>query len=60
MIKFKPENLNDTFRTFPRTLMEAFPEEPQWVEPMPLHEVVLYGLAVFVVAFLAILLILGG
>ena len=60
MIKFKPENLNDTFRTFPRTLMEAFPKEPQWVEPMPLHEVVLYGLAAFVVAFLAILLILGG
>ena len=58
MIKFKHED--DTFRTFPRTLMEAFPKEPQWVEPMPLHEVVLYGLAAFVVAFLAILLILGG
>ena len=60
MIKFKPENLNDTFKRFPRTLMDAFPEAPQWIEPMPLHEVVLYGLAAFVVAFLAILLILGG
>ena len=60
MIKFKPENLNDTFRTFPRTLIDAFPEEPQWVEPMPLHEVVLYCLAAFVVGFLAVLLILGG
>jgi hypothetical protein len=58
MIKFKHED--DTFKRFPRTLMEAFPKEPQWVEPMPLHEVVLYGLAAFVVAFLAILLILGG
>ena len=58
MIKFKHHD--DTFKRFPRTLMEAFPKEPQWVEPMPLHEVVLYGLAAFVVAFLAILLILGG
>ena len=58
MIKFKHHD--DTFKRFPRTLMEAFPEAPEWVEPMPLHEVVLYGLAAFVVAFLAILLILGG
>ena len=60
MIKFKPENLNDTFKRFPRTLMDAFPHAPQWIEPMPLHEIVLYGLGLFVVAFLAILLILGG
>ena len=58
MIKFKHHD--DAFKRFPRTLMDAFPEAPQWVEPMPLHEVVLYGLAAFVVAFLAILLILGG
>ena len=58
MIKFKHHD--DTFKRFPRTLMEAFPEAPKWVEPMPLHEVVLYGLAAFVAAFLAILLILGG
>ena len=58
MIKFKHHD--DTFKRFPRTLMEAFPEAPQWIEPMPLHERVLYGLGLFVVAFLAILLILGG
>jgi hypothetical protein len=40
--------------------MDAFPDAPQWQEPMPLHEVVLYGLAAFVVGFLAVLLILGG
>ena len=28
MIKFKPENLNDTHRRFPRTLSEAFPHAP--------------------------------
>jgi hypothetical protein len=59
MIKFKPENLNDTFKRFPRTLMEAFPEAPQWIEPMPLHEVVLYGLAAFVAGLITLLLILG-
>jgi hypothetical protein len=59
MIKFKPENLNDTFRTFPRTLMDAFPEEPEWVEPTPLHEVVLYGLAAFAAGLITLLLILG-
>jgi len=58
MIKFKYHD--DNFRQFPRTLMDAFPEEPQWVEPMPTHEVVLYCLAAFVVGFLAVLLILGG
>ena len=57
MIKFKHED--DTFRTFPRTLMEAFPKEPQWVEPMPLHEIVLYGLGLFVVGFITVLLVMG-
>jgi hypothetical protein len=59
MIKFKPENLNDTFRTFPRTLMDAFPEAPKWVEPTPLHEVVLYGLGLITLALLTFLLILS-
>ena len=58
MLKFKHHD--DNFRQFPRTLMDAFPEDPKWVEPTPLHEVVLYGLAAFVVGFLAVLLILGG
>ena len=59
MIKFKPENLNDTTRRFPRTLMEAFPSAPEWVEPMPLHEVVLYGLGLITLALLTFLLILS-
>ena len=57
MIKFKHED--DTFRTFPRTLMEAFPKEPQWIEPTPLHEIVLYGLGLFVVGFITVLLVMG-
>jgi len=28
MIRFKPQNLNDTPRRFPRTLQEAFPDAP--------------------------------
>ena len=59
MIRFKPENLNDTFRTFPRTLMDAFPDAPKWQEPMPLHEVVLYGLGLITLALLTFLLILS-
>ena len=57
MIKFKHHD--DTFKRFPRNLMDAFPEAPQWVEPMPLHEVVLYGLAAFVVGFITLLLVMG-
>ena len=57
MIKFKHED--DTFRTFPRTLMDAFPEAPQWIEPTPLHEIVLYGLGLFVVGFITVLLVMG-
>jgi hypothetical protein len=57
MIKFKFHD--DNFRQFPRTLMDAFPEEPQWVEPMPLHEVVLYGLGLITLALLTFLLILS-
>jgi hypothetical protein len=58
MLKFKHHD--DTFKQFPRTLMDAFPDAPKWVEPTPLHEVVLYGLGLFVVGLLAVLLILGG
>ena len=57
MIKFKHED--NTFKRFPRTLMDAFPEAPQWVEPMPLHEIVLYGLGLFVVGFITVLLVMG-
>ena len=57
MIKFKHHD--DTFKRFPRSLMEAFPEAPQWVEPMPLHEIVLYGLGLIILALLTFLLILS-
>ena len=57
MIKFKHHD--DTFKRFPRTLMEAFPEAPQWVEPMPLHEIVLYGFGLITLALLTFLLILS-
>jgi len=57
MLKFKHHD--ETFKQFPRTLMEAFPEAPHWQKPMPLHEVVLYCLGAFVVGFITLLLILG-
>jgi hypothetical protein len=57
MLKFKHHD--DTFKQFPRTLMDAFPEAPKWQEPMPLHEVVLYGLGLITLALLTFLLILS-
>ena len=57
MIKFKHED--NTFKRFHRTLMEAFPKEPQWIEPTPLHEIVLYGLGLITLALLTFLLILS-
>jgi hypothetical protein len=57
MIKFKHHD--DTFKQFPRTLMDAFPEAPKWVEPTPLHEVVLYGLGLITLVLLTFLLILS-
>ena len=57
MIKFKHED--NTFKRFPRTLMDAFPDAPKWVEPTPLHEVVLYGLGLITLALLTFLLILS-
>ena len=57
MIKFKHHD--ETFKRFPRTLMDAFPKEPQWIEPMPLHEIVLYGLGLITLALLTFLLILS-
>jgi hypothetical protein len=59
MIKFKPEYLNDTHRRFPRTLAEAFPTAPDWLEDAPestADRVIAY-LAMFVVGFLTALLV---
>lgn len=58
MIKFKPENLNDTPRRFPRTLAEAFPSCPSWGESAaPLADRVLIYLCAFATGFLVALVV---
>jgi hypothetical protein len=57
MIKFKPENLNDTPRRFPRTLSEAFPAAPAWQDEPPLSDRVLIYLCAFATGFLTALLV---
>ena len=57
MIKFKPENLNDTPRRFPRTLQEAFPSAPEWQEKPPLSDRVLVYLCAFSTGFLTALIV---
>lgn len=57
MIKFKPENLNDTSRRFPRTLQEAFPSSPVWQDKPPLSDRVLIYLCAFATGFLTALLV---
>jgi hypothetical protein len=51
MIK-TPSPDNDTFRRFPRTLQEAFPSCPEWVEKPPLSDTVLTYLCAFSTGFL--------
>jgi len=60
MIKFKPENLNDTPRRFPRTLYEAFPQAPNWEQAPttpPLSDRVLMYTCAFAAGFLFALLV---
>lgn len=57
MIKFKPENLNDTTRMYPRTLRDAFPSNPEWQDEAPLHDKVLYAIGLFCIGFLTALLV---
>ena len=57
MIKFKPESLNDTTRTYPRTLQEAFPSAPEWQESPHLADKVLVYLALYVAGYLTALLV---
>jgi len=57
MIKFKPENLNDTPRRFPRTLYEAFPHAPEWQDKHPLSDRVLIYLCAFATGFLFALVV---
>jgi hypothetical protein len=59
MIKFKPENLNDTTRRFPRTLQEAFPSSPDWQEKPHAADKVMGYLACFVAGYLVALLTMG-
>lgn len=55
MIKFKHHD--DTFKQFPRTLMEAFPSAPEWQDRTPLHDKVLTYLCAFSTGFLVALLV---
>ena len=60
MIKFKPQDLNDTTRRFPRTLYEAFPQAPDWEQApttAPLSDRVLIYLCAFATGFLTALLV---
>jgi len=58
MIKFKPEDLNDTTRRFPRTLSEAFPSLPHWgQDEAPLSDKVLMYACAFATGFLTALLV---
>jgi len=57
MIKFKPQDLNNTTRMYPRTLREAFPSSPEWQEKPPLSDRVLMYTCAFATGFLTALLV---
>jgi len=59
MIRFKPENLNDTPRRYPRTLQQAFPHAPEWQDKPPLSDRVLIYLCAFATGFLTALIVLS-
>jgi hypothetical protein len=59
MIKFKPQDLNDTTRRFPRSLSEAFPSAPEWEDKPPLSDRIIVYLGCFVAGYL-IGLFIGG
>jgi hypothetical protein len=59
MIKFKPENLNDTPRRYPRTLQQAFPHAPAWQDKPPLSDRVLMYACAFATGFLTALIVFG-
>jgi hypothetical protein len=58
MIK-APNPENDTTRTFPRTLREAFPSAPEWQDKAPLADRVVIYLGCFVAGYLLCLITLG-
>jgi hypothetical protein len=55
MIKFKHED--DTFRTFPRTLMEAFPDAPEWQDKPHMADRIIVYLGCFVAGYLTALIV---
>ena len=58
MIK-APSPDNDTPRRFPRTLQEAFPSCPEWVDKPPLHDKVVMYLGCFVAGYITALVAMG-
>ena len=64
MIKIKPQDLNPTTRTYPRTLQEAFPKDDWESVDKCVYKVnpddVLYLIALFSLGFLLGLLVSGS
>jgi len=64
MLKIKPQDLNPTTRTYPRTLREAFPKDDWESVDKNVDKVnpddVLYLIALFSLGFLLGLLVSGG
>jgi hypothetical protein len=64
MIKIKPQDLNPTTRTYPRTLQEAFPQHDWESVDKTVDKVnpddVLYLIALFSLGFLLGLLVSGS
>lgn len=64
MLKIKPQDLNPTTRTYPRTLQEAFPKDAWESVDKTVYKVnpddVLYLIALFSLGFLLGLLVSGG
>jgi len=58
MIK-APNPHNDTTRTYPRTLREAFPSCPEWQDKPPLADRVVIYLGCFVAGYLLALITMG-
>jgi hypothetical protein len=64
MQRIKPQDLNPTTRTYPRTLQEAFPKDDWESVDKTVYKVnpddVLYLIALFSLGFLLGLLVSGG
>ena len=55
MIKFKHED--NTFKRFPRTLMDAFPSAPKWQDKPHMADRIIVYLGCFVAGFLTALIV---